>query len=92
MSAPMGTLDIDSIPPATTKCSNPDFILVAARLTASRPDPQQRFICIPGTSTFHPAYCAAVFPMFAPCSLTGITQPMITSSILEVSKSFLLDS
>jgi hypothetical protein len=41
-SAPMRTRDIDSTPPATTRCSQPERTFIAAVLTASSPDAQKR--------------------------------------------------
>jgi hypothetical protein len=41
-SEPIGTLDIDSTPPAITRFSNPDRTFWAAKFVASRPDAQKR--------------------------------------------------
>ena len=48
-SAPIGTRDIDSTPPATTASLWPDITCAAALLTASRPEAQKRFSCWPAT-------------------------------------------
>ena len=74
------------------RSSQPDRTFIAARFIASSPEPQHLLICIPGTSISHPAYWAAVLPIFAPWSPTGITHPIITSSISEVFSSCLSES
>ena len=52
-SEPIGTRDIHSTPPATTRSSQPEATFIAARLTASRPEAQKRLICWPATPA-HP--------------------------------------
>ena len=56
----IGTRDIDSTPPASTRSSQPERILAAARLTASRPEAQKRFSCTPATVSGSPAAIAAM--------------------------------
>ena len=41
------SMDIISVPPATTRSSMPDLMQAAARLTALMPDPQKRSIVMP---------------------------------------------
>ncbi len=85
-SDPIGTRDIDSTPPATTRSSYPERTLHAARLTASRPDAQNRFTCTPAARRSQPAASTAVRAMSPPCSPTGVTQPSTTSSTRAVSR------
>ena len=44
-----GARDIDSTPPATIRSASPALIARAAAITASMPEPQRRFIVVPGT-------------------------------------------
>src|ERR1700722_20180320 len=89
LSEPMGTRDIDSMPPATTRSSQPERTFCAAMLTASSPEAQKRLSCKPATFQSQPAASAAVLAMHEPCSPIGDTQPMTTSSTSAVSKSCL---
>ena len=41
------SMDIISVPPATTRSSMPDMMQAAARLTALMPEPQKRSIVMP---------------------------------------------
>ncbi len=86
-SDPIGTRDIDSTPPATTRSSNPDATFAAAMFTDSRPDAQNRLSCTPAVRCAHPAASTAVRAMSAPCSPTGDTTPNTTSSTAAVSSS-----
>ena len=65
-SEPIGTRDIDSTPPATTRSSHPERTFCAAILTASKPEAQKRLICTPATSLSQPAAMAAVLAISAP--------------------------
>jgi hypothetical protein len=87
-SEPIGTRDMDSMPPATTRSSQPERTFCAARLTASRPEAQKRLSWKPGTFQSQPAASAAVLAMHEPCSPEGVTQPITTSSTSPVSKSW----
>src|SRR5678815_1115054 len=75
-SLPIGTRDMLSTPPATTRSSQPLATFCAAMLTASSPDAQKRLICIPATLKSQPALSAAVLAITEPCSPTGETTPM----------------
>src|SRR4051812_4408732 len=86
-SEPMGTRDIDSTPPASTRSSKPERTFCAARLTASRPLAQNRLICTPATVSGSPAASAAVLAMTEPCSPMGETTPRTTSSTSAGSRS-----
>ena len=79
-SEPIGTRDMLSTPPATTRSSQPLATFCAAMFTASRPEAQKRLICTPATLTSQPALSAAVLAITEPCSPTGETTPMTTSS------------
>ena len=46
----IGTRDIDSMPPAITRFSQPERIFIAAIFTASSPEAQKRLRTIPATS------------------------------------------
>jgi hypothetical protein len=48
-SVPIVTRDMHSTPPPTTRSDWPDMTCAAAVFTASRPDAQKRFNCLPGT-------------------------------------------
>ena len=48
-SEPIGTRDIDSTPPASTRSSKPERTFCAARFTASRPLAQNRLTWTPAT-------------------------------------------
>lgn len=85
-SAPAGTRDIDSTPPASTRFSQPLRTLAAARLTASRPEADNRLICTPVTVSGSPAASAAVLARSPPWSPTGVTTPRTTSSIAAGSR------
>ncbi len=69
-----------STPPATTMSSQPLATFCAAMFTASRPEAQKRLICMPATFTSQPAFSAAVLAITEPCSPTGETTPITTSS------------
>ncbi|MNF57522.1 hypothetical protein D3C84_390540 [compost metagenome] len=84
-SLPIGTRDMDSTPPTTTRSSKPERTFIAPRFTASRPDAQNRLICTPATLTSQSATSAAVLAMSAPWSPTGVTQPSTMSSTWLVS-------
>ncbi len=62
----MGTRDIDSTPPASTRSSQPERTFIAARLTASRPEAQKRFSWTPATVSGSPAAIAAIRAMSEP--------------------------
>src|SRR5258706_10460208 len=85
-SVPSGTRDMDSTPPATARSSQPERTFCAAIFTASRPEAQKRFSCTPEARKSQPAASAAVLAMQLPCSPTGVTQPITTSSTCEVSR------
>ena len=87
-SVPSGTRDMDSTPPATTRSSQPERTFCAAMFTASRPEAQKRFNCTPEARKSQPAASTAVLAMQLPCSPTGVTQPITTSSTCEVSRSW----
>ena len=85
-SEPIATRDMLSTPPATTMSSQPLATFCAAMFTASRPEAQKRLICMPATFTSQPALSAAVLAITEPCSPTGETTPMTTSSSAAGSK------
>ena len=65
-SDPIGIRLMDSTPPATTRSSQPDATFIAAVFTASKPDAQKRFSCMPDTLSSQLAASAAVLAMSAP--------------------------
>ncbi len=77
-----------SMPPATTRSSQPLITFAAARFTDSRPEAQKRDCVTPATVCAHSASSTAVRAMSAPCSPTGVTQPSTTSSTSAVSSSW----
>ena len=78
--APMGTRLIASTPPPMARSDWPAMIWPAAMLQASSPVAQKRLIWMPGTVSAKPAFSTAARAMSEPCSPTGSTQPMTTSS------------
>ncbi len=77
----MGTIVIDSVPPATTTSANPARIRSAAIAIDCSPEEQNRLIVIAGTLSGSPAFRAQMRATFIPCSASGIAQPRITSSM-----------
>src|SRR5262245_2224164 len=63
----------------------PVLMRSAAIAIDCKPDEQKRLIVIALVSTGKPARIAAARATFIPCSASGIAQPMITSSICDVS-------
>src|SRR5215467_11735540 len=78
---PIGTRDMDSVPPATITCAEPPRMRSAASAMACNPDEQKRLMVIAEVSTGRPARSAAMRATFIPCSPSGMAQPRITSSI-----------
>src|ERR1700684_838037 len=81
----MGTMLIDSHPPAIITSDSPTRIRSAAIANAVTPDAQNRFTVTPPTEFGKPASNAPIRATFSPCSPSGIAQPMIASSISFVS-------
>src|SRR3990172_4121986 len=77
---PIGTIVIDSVPPATMMSAKPAMIRSAAMAIDWRPEEQNRLIVIPGTESGSPAFRAQILATFIPCSPSGIAQPRMTSS------------
>src|SRR5580704_6596376 len=77
----MGTMVIDSVPPATITCAAPARIRSAAMAIACNPEEQNRFTVIAEVSIGSPARSAAIRATFIPCSPSGIAHPRITSAI-----------
>ncbi len=71
-----------------TASACPEIILAAAIELESRPEAQNRLICIPGTVSDMPDSKTAARAILPPCSECGSTQPMMTSSIDALSKPF----
>src|SRR6266403_4808503 len=82
----MGTIDMDSVPPATMTWAEPERMRSAARAMACRPEEQKRLMVIALVSTGRPARRAAMRATFMPCSPSGMAQPRITSSISLASR------
>jgi hypothetical protein len=78
---PIGTMLIDSTPPASTTCDCPVRTCCAAIAIDCNPEEQKRLTVIAGLSTGRPARRLAMRATFMPCSASGIAQPRITSSI-----------
>ena len=78
---PIGTRDIDSMPPPITRSCCPAITPIAAKFTACWPEPQKRLSVTPlALSTGQPALSTALRAMSAPCSPKALTQPATTSS------------
>ena len=81
----IGTMLIDSQPPAIIASDSPTRMRSAAIASAVRPDAQKRFTVTPPTLFGKPASSAPMRATFSPCSASGIAQPTIASSITLVS-------
>ncbi len=77
----IGTMLIDSVPPAIITSASPTRMRSAAIATAFSPDEQKRLIVTPPVEFGNPASSTAMRATFSPCSASGIAQPMIASSI-----------
>ncbi len=78
----IGTMVIDSTPPASTTSLDPTAIEPAAIAIACRPLEQNRLMVWAGTSMPRSADSAISRATLSPCSPSGIAQPSTTSSIL----------
>src|SRR5262245_17802008 len=76
---PIGTRDIISTPPETTRSSWPDQIAEAALKLVWSDDPHWRSTVVPATVSGQPATSGTIRPMFQPCSPICVTQPSWTS-------------
>ena len=76
----MGTLLMDSTPPATAKSYCPAITPAAAKWTDCWLDPHARFTVVAGTLSGQPAASTAVRPTLSAWSPTWLTQPHTTSS------------
>ncbi|SHT90711.1 Uncharacterised protein [Mycobacteroides abscessus subsp. abscessus] len=86
-SLPIGTRDIDSTPPASTRSSQPERTFCAPMLMASRPEAQKRLSWTPPVVSGRPAASTAVRAISPPWSPTGDTTPSTTSLIRFSSRS-----
>ncbi len=80
---PIGTMLIDSVPPATATSYIPAAIDWATWAMDCTPELQKRLMVIAGTVSGSPARSAACRATFMPCSASGIAQPSTTSSTAE---------
>ena len=78
----IGTMLIDSVPPAIITSASPTRIRSAAIASAVRPDAQKRLTVTPPTVSGSPASSAPRRATLSPCSASGIAQPTIASSIV----------
>jgi hypothetical protein len=85
---PIGTIVIDSVPPATMMSAKPAMIRSAAIAIDCRPEEQNRLIVIPGTESGSPAFRAHILATFIPCSPSGMAHPRMTSSTCPGSRFF----
>src|SRR2546426_6979546 len=77
----MGTMLMDSAPPARITSAWPTMMRSEAIAMAWRPEEQKRLMVIAEDSMGRPARRAAMRATFMPCSASGMAQPRITSSI-----------
>ncbi len=77
----IGTIDIDSVPPASIRSALPRRIASAACATACRPEEQKRFTVCAAMVFGRPASSTPMRATFMPCSASGMAQPMIASSM-----------
>jgi len=75
----IGTMLIDSVPPASTRSASPRRMRSAANATACTPDEQKRLMVCAGTPIGKPASSAPIRATFMPCSPSGIAQPTMMS-------------
>ena len=71
----MGTMVIDSVPPATATSYSPEVMLWAAWAMDCRPDEQKRLMVMAGTVSGRPARKDAGRATFMPCSRLGHGAP-----------------
>ena len=81
----IGTMDMDSVPPASTRSALPRRIWSAASATACRPEEQKRLMVCAATTSGRPASSTPMRATFMPCSPSGMAQPMMASSMRLVS-------
>src|SRR3989475_8709516 len=77
----MGTMLMDSVPPARITSAWPTMMRSEAIAMAWRPEEQKRLMVIAEDSMGRPARRAAMRATFMPCSASGMAQPRMTSSI-----------
>ena len=77
---PMGTMLMDSAPPAISTSASPTRMRSAAIWMAVTPEAQKRLTVTPPTGCLN-ARPMAMRAMFMPCSPSGKEQPMMESSI-----------
>jgi hypothetical protein len=77
----IGTMLIDSVPPASMRSASPRRIRSAAIAIACTPDEQKRLMVTPGTAFGRPASSTPMRATFMPCSASGIAHPMMASPI-----------
>ena len=77
---PIGTMDIDSAPPAIMTSAWPTRMRSAAIATAVIPDAQKRLTVTPPTVLGKPASSTALRAMLSPDSPSGKEQPTMASS------------
>jgi hypothetical protein len=77
---PMGTMLMDSAPPAIITSASPTRMRSAAIWMAVTPEAQKRLTVTPPTGWLK-ARPVAIRAMFMPCSPSGKEQPMMASSI-----------
>ena len=83
---PMGTMDMDSVPPPIPTWIIPAMMAWATCAMDWVPEAQKRFTVTPATLCGSPASSAALRATFIPCSASGMAQPMTTSSICSGSR------
>ena len=75
-----------STPPAITISARPDRICSAPIAIVSKPDAQNRLIVRAGTETGNPARKLAIRAMLYPCGPSCVAHPMMTSSMVCMSR------
>jgi hypothetical protein len=76
----IGTMLIDSTPPATMASTLPKATRSAARAMAWRPDEQKRLMVMPEVVSGRPPRRPTTRAMLRPCSPSGIAHPRMRSS------------
>src|SRR5260370_11761704 len=77
---PIGTVLIDSTPPAIVMSQTPDWMRLDAKWSAGWLEPHWRSTVVAGVVNGKPAASHALRPTFNDCSPTWLTHPKTTSS------------
>ncbi|CAM5188763.1 hypothetical protein CDEF62S_06385 [Castellaniella defragrans] len=77
----MGTMLMDSTPPASITSASPTRMRSAAMAIAVNPEAQNRLMVHPATDCGRPASNTPIRPTFKPCGPSGMAHPITASSM-----------